>query len=90
MTVARAAAIGEPLLIYGYGLAGALLCPASDQIAAARAWRELPADVSVAVLTARAAHWLADELAGKPGILTVEIPDPELAGHRAPAAEPWL
>jgi vacuolar-type H+-ATPase subunit F/Vma7 len=86
--VARAAVIGEPLLIYGYGLAGALLCPASDQVAAVRAWKELPADVSVAILTARAASWLADELAGRPGILPVEIPDPGLTGHRAPASEP--
>ena len=28
--MARVAVIGEPLRIYGYGLAGAVLCPVSD------------------------------------------------------------
>ena len=49
--MARHAVLGEPLRIYGYGLAGAVLCPAADQPEAARAWRELPADVAVVVLT---------------------------------------
>jgi hypothetical protein len=86
--VARAAVIGEPLLFYGYGLAGALLCPASDQAAAVRAWKGLPADVSVAILTEQAARWLADELGGRPGILPVEMPEAEPAGQRAHASEP--
>jgi hypothetical protein len=86
--VARAAVIGEPLLIYGYGLAGALLCPASDRAAAVRAWKGLPADVSVAVLTGSAARWLADELASRPGVLPVETPEAEHSDRHGPAAEP--
>lgn len=72
--MARVAVIGEPLRIYGYGLAGALLCPASDQAEATAAWHELPEDVAVAVLTSSAAEWLASEMAGRAGVLTVLLP----------------
>ena len=68
--------IGEPLRIYGYGLAGAVLCPASDRQQAIRAWQGLPADVDVVVLTATAAAWLGGELAGRPDVLPVTLPDP--------------
>lgn len=77
--MARVAVIGEPLRIYGYGLAGAVLCPASDQAEAALAWRQLPDDIAVAVLTASAARWLAGELAERPGVLPVVLP-----GARSP------
>ncbi len=73
--MARASVIGEPLLIYGYGLAGALLCPASDMTEALQVWRDLPDDIAVVLLTASAATWLSDELVSKPDVLTVTLPD---------------
>lgn len=79
--MARAAVIGEPLLIEGYGLVGGVLCPADDRAAALRAWRDLPADVVVAVLTPAAAEWIdAKTLAGRPDVLPVAIPDDSEAG----------
>src|SRR5260370_36892618 len=65
--MARVAVIGEPLRIHGYGLPDAILCPATDQAEAALAWRDLPDDIDVAVLTPSAARWLAREGAGRPG-----------------------
>lgn len=73
--MARIAVIGEPLRICGYGLAGAVLCPASDQAGAVRAWREMPQDVAVAVLTLSASDWLRDEIAERPGVLPVVLPE---------------
>lgn len=73
--MARIAVIGEPLRVYGYRLAGALTCPVSDQADALRAWRELPADVAVVVLTSGAAAWLSGELASRPDVLHAVIPD---------------
>jgi len=80
--MARVAVIGEPLRIYGYGLAGAVLCPVSDQEQAARAWQDLPGDVAVAVLTASAARWLASDIASRPDVLRVLLPE---AAERAEA-----
>ena len=74
--MARAAVIGEPLRIYGYGLGGALLFPASDQAAVMRAWRDLPGDVAVVLLTGQAAGWLEGELARRPDVLPVVMPEP--------------
>jgi vacuolar-type H+-ATPase subunit F/Vma7 len=81
--VARIAVIGEPLRVYGYGLAGALTCPVSDQAEALSAWRELPADVAVLVLTPRSAAWLGGELASRPDVLHAVIPDMGSAGAAA-------
>ncbi len=82
--MARVAVLGEPLRIGGYGLAGALLCPARDQPEALRAWRELPGDVAVAVLTPQAASWLGDELADRPDVLTALLPDSTLPDSTPP------
>ncbi|HUJ07963.1 MAG TPA: hypothetical protein VLX31_17795 [Streptosporangiaceae bacterium] len=85
----RVAVIGEPLRIGGYALAGALVCPAADRVQAIGAWRELPGDVAVVVLTPSATSWLAGELAGQPGVLPVVMPDAAkdaLAGADAAAA----
>ena len=72
----RVAVIGEPLRIRGYGLAGAILCPAADRSQALGAWQALPADVAVVVLTPDAATWLHAELAASPGVLAVVLPEP--------------
>jgi|SRR6266516_923494 len=77
--MARIAVIGEPPRIHGYGLAGAVLCPASDQDEAVLAWRNLPDDTVVAVLTPSAACWLASEIARRPGVLPVLLPEAALA-----------
>jgi vacuolar-type H+-ATPase subunit F/Vma7 len=67
--MARVAVIGEPLRIYGYRLAGAVLRPAADRAEALAAWRDLPDDIAVAVLTPSAARWLSGEIVGRPGVL---------------------
>lgn len=85
--MSRAAVIGEPLRIYGYGLAGALLRPASDRQEAVRALRDLPGDVAVVVLTRQAAEWLAGELALWPAILPVVLPEPEWQAAKSAIAE---
>src|SRR5258708_19698333 len=75
--MARLPVIGEPLRIHGYGLPDAILCPATGQAEAVLAWRDLPDDIDVAVLTPSAARWLASEIAGRPGVLPVllaEVP----------------
>jgi vacuolar-type H+-ATPase subunit F/Vma7 len=59
--VSRAAIIGEAALVHGFGLAGALVLPAESGSEALAAWRSLPADVAVVLLTARAARWLGDQ-----------------------------
>src|SRR6266571_8640852 len=82
--MARVAVIGEPLRIYGYGLAGAVMFPASDQAEAISAWRDLPDDVAVAVLTPSAARWLASEIARRPGVLPVLLPEVALAEPTLP------
>jgi vacuolar-type H+-ATPase subunit F/Vma7 len=74
--MARAAVIGDSLRICGYGLAGAVLCPAADQRQALRGWQALPADIAVVVLTSQAADWLSAELAQRPDLLHVVLPDP--------------
>ncbi len=73
--MARAAVIGEPLRIYGYGLAGALVCPACDQSDAVSAWRDLPDDVAVVIMTQRVAGWLGEEFAGRAELLPVVLPE---------------
>jgi hypothetical protein len=81
--MARVAVIGEPLRIHGYGLPDAILCPATDQAEAVLAWRELPDDIDVAVLTPSAARWLASEIAGRPGVLPILLAE-------APPTQPLL
>jgi hypothetical protein len=87
--MARVAVIGEPLRIHGYGLPDAILCPATDQAEAVLAWRALPDDIDLAVLTPSAARWLASEIARRPEVL------PVLLAEASPAepgvlAEPGL
>ncbi len=72
--MSKAAVIGEELRVQGYALAGALVCAADDEAGVRRAWRELPGDVVVVLLTARAAGWLGGELARRPGLLPVVMP----------------
>lgn len=72
--MARAAVIGEAVRTAGFALAGAIVLAAESQEEAGAAWRELPPDVVVLVLTARAAAWLG--AAPQPGreVLMVVMP----------------
>jgi len=69
--MSRAAVIGEAMAVQGYALAGALVCPAENQDEAADAWRALPPDIAVVVLTARAAAWLSEALERRRDVLPV-------------------
>lgn len=72
--MSRVAVIGERVRTGGFALAGALVCPAETSGQVQQAWDSLPADVVVAVLTPRAAAWLADRPGQRPGVLTVVMP----------------
>jgi vacuolar-type H+-ATPase subunit F/Vma7 len=54
-TVATVAVIGEEPLVRGYLLAGAQVLPADDPEQVRAAWRRLPEDVVVVILTPAAA-----------------------------------
>lgn len=54
------AAIGEETRIRGFTMVGALVLPAEGAQAVRDAWRSLPPDVEVVILTAAADRALAD------------------------------
>jgi len=58
--MARAAVIGEATRTAGFALAGAVVLVAENPDEARAAWRSLPADIAVLVLTPRAAAWLGE------------------------------
>jgi len=72
--MSRAAVIGEAVRIEGFALAGVLVFPAEDAGQAHAAWRALPDDVGVLVLTGRAATWLGDVPRSRPGVLLAVMP----------------
>jgi vacuolar-type H+-ATPase subunit F/Vma7 len=72
--MARAAVIGEAVRTAGFALAGAVTLAAENPEEARAAWRELPADVAVLVLTARAAAWLGQEPQPRRDVLLVVMP----------------
>jgi len=49
------AVVGESPLVEGFGLAGVQVFLAATPAAVREAWRQLPADVEVVILTAQAA-----------------------------------
>lgn len=55
-------AIGAPALVRGFALAGARVLPAEQPADVRAAWRSLPDDVGLVVLTAAAQQALTDEL----------------------------
>ena len=71
--MSRAAVIGEAVRVQGYALAGAVVYPAEDADQARAAWRSLPPDTAVVVLTARTAAWLC-EAQRRDGVLAVVMP----------------
>jgi len=67
----RVAAIGEAVRVQGLALAGVLLLPGEGPAEVQASWRDLPADVEVVILTARASAALGTRLTGP---LTVVMP----------------
>jgi vacuolar-type H+-ATPase subunit F/Vma7 len=72
--MSRAAVIGEALRVQGFALAGALVLAAEDAGQAQAAWRSLPPDVAVVVLTGSAAAWLSEAARDRPGVLLAVMP----------------
>lgn len=56
------AALGEPALLQGFRLAGAVLYPATGAAEVKAAWARLPETVAAVILTPGAASHLAEEL----------------------------
>jgi vacuolar-type H+-ATPase subunit F/Vma7 len=69
-----AAVIGAGSAVLGYAMAGAIVCPVRDEAEALAAWRSLPADVEVVILTPAAARWLGGELAERSATIPVVMP----------------
>ncbi|MCC9197745.1 hypothetical protein QNO08_06920 [Arthrobacter sp. zg-Y820] len=69
------AALGEPALLQGFRLAGAVLYPAAGPEQVRSAWASLPDSVLAVVLTPAAAAILAAELADSASPLTAVLPD---------------
>jgi len=72
--MSRAAVIGEGVRTAGFGLAGAVVVAAETAEEVRAAWRALPADVAVLVLTPRAAAWLGDAPQPRRDVLVVVMP----------------
>ena len=72
--MSRAAVIGEGVRTAGFALAGAVVVTAETAQEAGAAWRALPADVAVLVLTPRAAAWLGDAPQPRRHMLVVVMP----------------
>jgi len=96
--MSRVAVIGEEARVRGFVLAGALVFPAEDAAGARAAWRSLPPDVAVAVLTPQAAGWLRDVTSGeaaapphgpprRPRVLPVVMPPDGTPAGETPGAE---
>ena len=72
--MSRAAVIGEAMRVEGYALAGAVVYLAEDADQARAAWRSLPPDIAVVLLTARASAWLGEAPQRRDGVLPVVMP----------------
>ena len=68
------AALGEAALVRGFALAGVRVVGAEDADAARSAWRALPPDVAVVILTPAAARALEPDVACARFPLTVVMP----------------
>jgi len=81
--MARAAVIGEAVRTAGFALAGAVVTTAETAEETLAAWRALPGDIAVLILTPRAAGWLGDSaspggsppLASRRDVLVVVMPE---------------
>jgi vacuolar-type H+-ATPase subunit F/Vma7 len=68
------AAIGARHRVAGFALAGVAVHPAATPAEVVRAWRDLPGDVELVIVTEAAAAAIAAEGAGLAGRLTAVLP----------------
>ena len=75
--MARAAVIGEAVRTAGFALAGVVVTTAETAEETRAAWRALPGDIAVLILTPRAAGWLggSPSLASRRDVLVVVMPE---------------
>jgi vacuolar-type H+-ATPase subunit F/Vma7 len=73
--MARAAVIGEAVRTAGFALAGAVVIAAETPEETRAAWRALPGDIAVLILSPRAASWLSDTLSTRRDLLVVVMPE---------------
>ncbi|MFF9785863.1 hypothetical protein YWIDRAFT_06310 [Streptomyces sp. SceaMP-e96] len=69
-----AVAIGEGARTSGFALAGVLVRPAEEPDSVRAIWQELPADVTLVILTQAAAAALSAAALNAPHPLTVVLP----------------
>ena len=67
-------ALGEERRVLGFALAAVDMVVAEDAAAAVAAWRDLPTDAAVLILTPMAHAALAGRLAERPRLLHVVLP----------------
>ena len=72
--MSRIVALGDPIWVEGFSLAGATVIPATDPDAIRAAWETLPDDTGVLVLTEESAQALGEALEERPSLLSVVIP----------------
>jgi vacuolar-type H+-ATPase subunit F/Vma7 len=70
----RIAVIGAAAPVRGFALAGALVLPAEEPDAVRAAWRELPDDIDVLILTRAAAEVLGTAVNTSRPRLTAVLP----------------
>lgn len=67
------AAIGAQAQVRGFALAGVLVLPAEDRDAVRKAWRSLPDNIGLVLLTPQAAQALREEISrGWPLVAVME------------------
>lgn len=67
----RIAALGETVRVQGFGLAGVVVLPADGAEEVRAAWRSLPPDVGILILTADAARVLGETERARPLIVVM-------------------
>jgi vacuolar-type H+-ATPase subunit F/Vma7 len=72
--VSRIAVLGEAIRTEAFALAGALVIAADTPDAVRAAWRSLPDDVAVVVVTPQATAALGTTAAARDGLLVVTLP----------------
>lgn len=74
MTSGTVLALGEPALLAGYALAGAVVVAAEGPVEVRRAWDAVGDDVALVLLSPTAAEALAERRDAPGGPLSVVIP----------------
>jgi vacuolar-type H+-ATPase subunit F/Vma7 len=67
-------AVGERNRIQGYSIAGVEAVVAGTAADSIEAWRRLPRDVAVLILTSQAAAAIGDRIAERPDVLIAVLP----------------